>query len=145
MSGVIPRYERGPITYTVVEAVKGGQIVEARASSVVGVAAAGSTTVLGVATKDALPEASRSSTDAFGFPVYNEVALTQYVAVGVGFYPVVYAANAAFGKRLKAAAAGKVTPWVSGTDAADLIIGYCAEPAGVTSAGGTTVGLAKIG
>lgn len=144
MSGVVPRFETGPITYTVAEAVKGGQLVEARASSLVGVAAAGSKLVLGVATKDALPDASRESTDSFGFPVYNEVALSQYVAVGVGFYPVTYAADAAFGEKLKAAALGKVTPFVEAADTADMIVGYCAEPAGVVSAGGVTVGLAKI-
>jgi hypothetical protein len=144
MSGVVPRFETGPVTYTVAEAVKGGQLVEARAAAKVGVAGAGSKVVLGVATKDALPDASRESTDSFGFPVYNEVALSEFVTVGVGFYPVTYAANASFGEKLKAAAAGKVTPYVEASDTADMIVGYCAEPAGVTSADGTVVGLAKI-
>lgn len=141
MAGVIPRFTTGPVTYEVVEAVAGGKIVEARAAGKVGVAAAGSVKVLGVATKDSAPVASNSTTDAFGNKVLNINPVTQYCAVGVGFYPVTYAATATFGVALKAAANGQVTPWLSGTDAANLIIGYCAEPLGVNSG---AVGLAKI-
>jgi len=125
MSGIIQVYEHGPRTYTVSEPVTGGQLVEGRVSSAVGVAAAGSTTVLGVALKDAT-NATPSATDGYPLPSTCPVARGCEVRV-------TYAANCAFGKAVKAAAAGQVTPWVSGTDAADLIVGYCRELAGVTS------------
>lgn len=146
MSGVIPRFGRGPVTYKVTETVKGGQLVEARAGGVVGVAAAGSTKCLGVATKDATPASTGASTDAFGNPVQSLVEVTDHVAVdnSGAYYAVTYAADAAFGVALKAAANGQVTPWVTGVDAADLIVGYCAEEAGVVVATSAT-GLAKIG
>lgn len=134
MSGVTVVYEHGPVTYTVAEAVTGGQLIEARASSVVGVAAAGSVKVLGVALKDAT-NATPAATDSYPLPSTVPVAKNAHVRV-------TYAANANFGDKLKAAANGQVTPFVGGTDTDPrLIVGYCAEPAGVTS-GGT--GLAYI-
>lgn len=147
MAGVIPKYKGGPVTYQVVETIKGGQLVEARAGSKVGVAAAGSTTCLGVATKDATPAATLSGTDAtFGWPTLNQNPVTDYVAVeGIPsiFADVVYAANASFGALLKCAANGQVTPFVSGTDAPALIVARCVEPAGVT-VGTKATGLTKI-
>lgn len=142
MSGVVPAFVRGPITYEVTEAVLGGQIVEARAASKIGVGAAGSTVVLGVALGDAKPQTDHSAdVNTDGFPVLDISLIDQYVAVGGRgeFYrEVKYTAITAFGKAVKAGATGQVSPWVSGTDAADLIIGYCAEPAGAT-AGGTAL------
>lgn len=143
MSGVTPKYVHGPVTYEVVESVTGGLLVEARAASKVGLAAAGSTKVLGIATKDARPTSNPYSTNADGYPVVDISGITKYVAVGsAGHWPCVYAANAAFGDALVAAAGGKVTP-AAATPDARTIIGYCAEPAGVTSTG-TTTGLTKI-
>ena len=145
MAGVIPKFGPGPVTYEVVEAVKGGQVVEGRAAGKIGVAAAGSTTVLGVASKDAAPTYTASGTTGQGFPSVDTSAgyVTPYVAVhGEGHLPVEFTAAVAFGKAVKAAAAGKVAPWVSGTDAADLIIGTCREPGGITAA--AQVGLIKI-
>ncbi len=55
MSGTLPRFERGPVTFAAAEAIVGGQCVEARAASVIGVAAAGSLKFLGVARTDAQP------------------------------------------------------------------------------------------
>lgn len=137
MSGIVPRFQHGgPVTYEVVEAIAGGQLVEARAASKVGVAAAGSAKCLGVATKDATPTASGSSTDAFGNPVQSLVEVTKYVAVGgtPQIYPVTFAADTGFGVLVKSAANGQVTPWVSGTDAAGLIVGRCVSEAGVVVA-----------
>lgn len=144
MPGVRPRLSlQGPATYEVVEAVKGGQLVEARAGGKVGVAALNSTTVLGVAEIDAKPFVSPVSTDADGFETINLSPIPANVSVGCNRYPVTYAADCAFGKALKAGANGTVRPWVSGTDAADLIVGYCDEPAGVVVAT-KAVGLASI-
>lgn len=150
MSTVIPRHESGPVTYEVVEAVKGGQVVEARAAGKIGVAAAGSTTVLGVASKDANTAANntaaQSGTTAQGYPFVDTSAylVSPYVAVyDHEIVPVTFAGAVAFGKKVKAAASGKVALWVSGTDAADLIIGTCVEPAGITAA--DQVGLVRLG
>jgi len=157
MSGVVPRYETGPVTYEVAETVKGGLLVEARGSSLVGVAGAASIKVLGVAMQDGLTDASRSSTDALGYPVYNTVDIDKYIAVGVGYFKVKYAANASFGAKLIAAADGEVTPYVAHDVTASpsettieaavakvlAIVGYCAEPAGVTISA-DAYGLAKI-
>lgn len=141
MAGVIPRFTTGPVTYNVVETVRGGQIVEARAGSKVGVAGAGSTKVLGVATKDATPPASQQSVDAFGRQVTNLTEITEFVAVGhAAEYPVTYAAAAAFGDPLVAAANGQVAPAGAAPDAR-TIIGRCTEPAGVALG---AVGLARI-
>ncbi len=52
-----------------------------------------------------------------------------------------FAANTTVGAKLKAAANGEGTPWVTGTDGAEKIVGECAEAAGVTSG---AVGLARI-
>lgn len=143
MAGVVPKFTTGPVTYKSGELIKGGQLVEARTGGVVGVAAAGSTKVLGVATRDAIPngDSPYTSTDVFGNTVYSDVEYGEYVAVGVGFYPVTYTAAAEFGQALVAAADGGVAPYDAVAGAADTIVGYCAEVNGVSAPG---VGLAKI-
>lgn len=146
MAGINPKFEKGPVSYQVVEAVKGGQLVEARASSKIGVAAAGSATVLGVAQTDAKPSVTTSGTDSDGNITFDlgQAVYTDYVAVlKVGEVPVTYAANCSFGVLLKAAASGQVTPWVSGTDSPGLIVGRCTEPGGVVIATKPT-GLMRI-
>lgn len=125
MASVYPRYQEGPVTYTAAEAITGGQLVEARASSVVGVAGAASVKVLGVALKDA-SNAAQSATDATS--PSNSVAVAHQCEI-----KVTYAANANFGDLLKAAAAGQVTPLVVGTDDMSKCVGRCKEVAGVTS------------
>lgn len=144
MSGIRPRLSHvGPNTYTVSEAVKGGMILEGFTDGKARKGTAGSTKVLGVAEVDAKPFVNPVTTDSDGFEVINVNALPTETSVGFGRYVVTYAADCAFGKALKAGAAGTVTPWISGTDAADLKIGYCDEPAGVVVATKAT-GLANI-
>lgn len=142
MGGVIPRFTTGPVTYTVVEVVRGGQLVEARTGSKVGVAAAGSTKVLGVATRDARPTVSPYSTDTLGNPVVTVNSdVSEFVAVGhAAEYPVTYSAAAAFGDPLVATANGQVGPAGAAPDAR-TIIGRCTEPAGVALG---AKGLARI-
>lgn len=141
MAGVVPRYERGPVTYEVVEAVVGGQLVEARTGSKVGVAAASSLKVLGVATKDARPVTDPSGTTAYGAPVIDVSMPTQYVAVASsGIFPVTYSAAATFGDALVATANGQVGP-AGATPDARMVVGRCVEPAGVAAG---AVGLANI-
>lgn len=143
MAGVIPKFTTGPVTYKVGEVVPGGSLVAARddlPAGTVGVAGAGSLRVLGVATKDAKPASDPNSTDEFGNLRLDVSGVTDLVAVGVGFYPVKYAATAKHGDALIAAANGQVTP-AGATPDARSIVGYCAEVLGVTAG---AVGLAKI-
>lgn len=127
MAGVLPVYERGPATYTANVPITGGQLVMPDTGGTIKPATAGATTVLGVARDDALPAGS-------GSPLNLGTARPEVaVYTGPEEVPVTFAANAAFGVKVKAAANGQVTPWVSGTDAADLIVGHVTDPAGATS------------
>lgn len=144
MSG-IRRYlsHDGPNTYPVSEAIKGGMLVAGHTDGKARKGTAGDTKVLGVAEIDAKPATNPVTTDADGFETINVSPIATNVVVGFGRYKVTFAADTLFGKALKAAAAGTVTPWVSGTDAADLIVGYCDEPGGVVVSVKAT-GLANI-
>lgn len=137
-----------PVTYQVKTGtqINPGQLVEATAGGVVQPASAGSATNLGVALHIALgTDPAVPGVTSYNASVLDESAATPYpgtLSVSPGIFNVTYAAAATFGAKLKAAANGQVTPWVSGTDAAGLIVGICVEPAGV--AGGATVAKAKI-
>lgn len=132
-------------TYTVAENIAAGQLVEARSAGVVGVGAAASVTVLGVAEHGALLADAAPGSEVDGNTIVDMAQVgpyNPYVTVGVGVYPVQYAAACTFGTLLKAAAAGAVTPFVSGTDTnPSLIVGRCVQPGGVSGAG---VALARI-
>lgn len=146
MGTVVPKFSTGPITHEVVELVRGGQILEARAGGKVGVAAAGSFRVVGVASKDAAPAGTISDTSntSSGYPALDLSTglVTPYVATWENEHvSVVYSAAAAFGDALVAAANGQVAPAGVAPDARS-IIGWCSEPDGVTAAG--QVGLARI-
>jgi hypothetical protein len=131
MTSIQPRFTNGPRTYTAGEAIDGGQLVEARAGSVIGVAGAGSLKVLGVAQKAASPTGNAVRTaDATGYVDMTLGAPPEVAVINDGFVPVKFAAAAAFGDRLIAAAAGTVTP-AGATPDARTIVGFCAELAGV--------------
>lgn len=141
MSGVRPRLSNaGPATVKAGAAIKGGQLVAPHGTQTgntkgTGIPApAGSTKVLGVAENDSKPWANPVSTDADGFEVINTSPIPTESAVGFGRYPVTYTTDCGWGEAIKAAANGAVAKWVSGTDAADLIVGYCDEPGGVVVA-----------
>lgn len=138
MAGVQPRWGAGlQITRTAVEAVTGGQLVEARTAGggTVGVAAAGSLVVQGVALFDANP----SPTTPAGSIVVNPVPKTVTVARNV-VIAVTYSASATFGQKLVATANGQVGP-AGATPDARTVVGRCEEPGGV---GNGAVGLAYI-
>lgn len=136
MAAVPQTFKTGPETYVPAEAVVGGQVVEARASSRVGVAAAGSLKVLGIAVTDGInPEAfvGTPTTPTNGLPTIDATQLPGHVVVAFGGIVVAgvkYANAAAFGDRLIAAANGAVTP-AGATPDARTVIGICDEPAGV--------------
>lgn len=146
MSGSLPHYKLGPDSYQVSATVHGGALVVADGSSAltVSTAGAGAANVLGVAGNDAAPIPDQSSsTTSYGSPLLDISELPDYVAVYHGCdMHVTYAAAATFGALLKSAATGQVTPWISGTDAAGLIVGRCTQPGGVAS--GSTVARARI-
>lgn len=146
MSAVLQVRKGGPITCTPAEQVLGGQLVEGRAGGRIGVAAAGSTTVLGVALTDATSPEARSLEPLIigGREVLDASALPTSVAVAYGGaeVPVQYAVAAAFGDRVVAAANGQVRPFnvndpdgagVAVADNPALIVGKCTDPDGVAA------------
>lgn len=149
---VVTQYRQGgPATWEVVEAVTGGQFVEARTGGKIGVAAAGSTKALGVALADAKPKGP-----AFVGPTQPGGAGTQYnldsgrllpAYVAVAYHgtevAVKFSANAAFGDLLVVTAAGTVAP-AGATPDARTIVGRCTEPGGVVVAT-KPYGLVRIG
>jgi len=130
------RTKTGPKSFVPAEPILGGQLVEARAAGRVGVAAADSLKVLGVAVVDGIAPEGQVTTavDVGGRPVLNAAVLPAIVSVAYSGIevPVVYAGAAAFGDRLKAAAGGRVVT-AGATPDARLVVGICTEPAGVAS------------
>ncbi|OZF09822.1 hypothetical protein CH300_00125 [Rhodococcus sp. 15-1154-1] len=137
MSGIPQVTKQASKTYTPAENIVGGQLVEGRAGGAIGVAAAGSNKVLGVALNDAQPPANLVTTPVTvnGRPVLNAAPLPTIVTVvGRGIeVPVRYSANASLGDKLVATAAGTVAP-AGATPDARQIVGTCTEPAGVVFA-----------
>ena len=147
MAGISQVTQGGPKTFTPAsgETILGGLLVEARAGGRVGVAAAASTKVLGVALTDALaPEQfpPANTTDALGRTVVAAVPIPTTVAVAYGGTEVrvKYSAAANFGDKLVATAAGTVGP-AGATPDARTIVGVCTEPAGVDA---NATGLIRI-
>lgn len=104
--------------------------------------------VLGVSAKSCVTEANQATdstgNEGYGYPFVDASVPTARTTVySHAVVPVTYTAVAVdYGDRLCAAANGHVREWVSGTDPADAIIGWCAQPGGVSAAGG--VALARI-
>lgn len=149
MPGIPQVTQGGPKTFTPANDafVRGGRGVEAVAGGRIQEWAAGTTKGLGCALTDAIaPEDvnTQSTTDANGRPVVNTVVLPTTVAVAYAGteVPMTYAADAAFGDKLIAAANGTVTP-AAATPDARTIVGVCSEPAGVTVAT-NPVGLVRL-
>ncbi len=136
MAGIPIVLKQGPKTFQPAELILGGQLVEARAAQRIGVAAAGSTKVLGVAVTDAVNPESIATTPTVvaGRPVLNAALLPVTVAVAYGGMevPVTYSAAAAFGDALVATANGQVGP-AGATPDARTIVGKCTAPAGVAA------------
>src|ERR1019366_8896087 len=117
MAGSLPHYKLGPDSYQVSALVAGGTLVIADSSgNTVSTAGAGALNVLGVAGNDASPIVSQAgTTTAYGDTLVDISVLPDYVAVYHGAdMHVTYAANAAFGQLLKAAANGQVSALVAG-------------------------------
>lgn len=137
MSGIAQFTQGGPRTFVPAsgETILGGQLVEARGAGRIGVAAAASTKVLGVALTDAVaPEGfpPANTTDVLGRPVVSAVPIPTSVAVAYAGteVKVKYSAAANFGDKLVATAAGTVAP-AAATPDARTIVGVCTEESGV--------------
>lgn len=119
MAGIQPRYgfPAKKRSFTAAEAITGGQLVERRTGTdLVGVAGAASQAVAGVAMHDV------PATRAYiGGPQVGDGH--ELTVVRDCYIKVVASGAIAVGDKLKAAAAGKVSTWVFGTDNPALIIG----------------------
>jgi hypothetical protein len=138
MASTVANKRFGPETYSVVEAVNAGafpQLVEARtATSNVGVAAADSAAVLGVALYPALPAGSDTGAGTtYGGMVSQKFDVpTDEVAVAyTGTFKLKAVGAIAFGADVKAAASGQVA--TIGASAFGLRVGRCVEPGGIAS------------
>lgn len=129
MATTYPKFEGGPKTYVANSAVTGGTLVQLRSDGKIEVAPAGSVAVVGVAQKDAAPRTEPVTTSGGAFDITAPSGTT--AVFNHGEFVLKYAANCNPGQTLKAGALGTVTPWVSGTDAADLIVGRCTAAAAV--------------
>ncbi|MGR6579274.1 hypothetical protein ACT89R_01715 [Rhodococcus qingshengii] len=144
MAGIPQVTKSGPRTYIPAELILGGQLVEGRAGGRIGVAAAGSVKVLGVALTDAQSPDTlvTTPTTVGGYPNLNVAPLP--TSVGVSYSgtetPVKYSAAAQFGDQLAATAGGTVAP-IGATPDARAIVGKCTAPAGVAAG---AVGLMRI-
>lgn len=139
MTAIPVHRKTGAKSYPAVEAISGGQLVEGRTtgSGGVGVAAAGTAKCLGVATNDAVAALVTDPVNG----VLDTAPLGTRVNVQHGVeVPVKYAANAALGDKLVAAALGTVTP-AGATPDARTIVGECTQVGGVLAA---ATGLAWI-
>jgi hypothetical protein len=112
MAEYAPIFQPGTsYTATTSATVTAGQLLEVSASGTVGPAGAGSTKVVGTAAFDAASGA---------LVTVHRGGIQEWVSP----------AGVTAGNTLKAAAAGTVNAWVSGTDAADLIVGIALTTAG---------------
>lgn len=140
MSSIQPRFTSGPRTYTAGETILGGQLVEARAASLIGVAPDASKKVLGVAQKDAVAATTGNRTVDGAGTLSTLLTPSEVAVLSDEFVPVTYSLATAFGAKLAAAANGQVRPWLA-ADGPEAIVGRCEELAGVAAG---AVGLAHI-
>jgi hypothetical protein len=122
MADYTPVFSSPPtVTRTASAAITGRQLLAVTGSGTVGPATAGSTSLVGVA----------------AFDCASGARITVWALAGAEHELLTSAAVTA-GNTMKAGANGTVVPWVSGTDAADLIVGR----ASTTAASGALVRLA---
>lgn len=145
MSAAVQVTQSGPKTFTPTEVILGGKLVEGRDNGRIGIAAAGSFRVLGVAITDGQsPETAQGGTtyDSIGRPVINAMPIPTNVSVAYAGteVKVEYSAAAKLGEKLVATGAGKVGP-AGVTPDARSIVGTCTQPAGVAA---NAVGLMRI-
>jgi len=130
MAGAVPVYTTGNKTYEVNAAVTGGQLVVPDTGGKIKPSTLTANTCLGVAAKDAVPVGTNQNPT--GSIMLSP--LDQYTTVwNTGIWRLLAGAAITFGQTVKCGAAGTVVPWVSGTDAADTIVGRCVEILGISN------------
>lgn len=142
MAGVQFTLTTGPETYPILLAsttISGGQVVEFDGTSGVRPASANSAVVVGVAVTDGAVAGTDALTGAGA--TANPRPATVTVVRAPYRVPVTAAAALTMGQPVKAAAAGAVALWVTGTDGAEKLIGYVDELAGI---GNGSVGNIKL-
>lgn len=137
MTSTLAKFSTGPANYEAVEAIDGTQFVEARAGGVslpgVGVAAAGSVKVVGIAQKPASPTGGAPRVPVAG--VLNVTLAPTEVAVydnGQTVPNVLFSGAAAYGDRLVVGANGGVAQ-AGATPDARAIVGWCKSRGGVAA------------
>lgn len=144
MSGVQIVFKEGPRTYTPADnsTITGGDVVAATTGGRIVVAGANALNVVGIALNDGIAPEDEVTTASGTPPTLAAVPACTKVSVAYGGMEVdgvTYAADCAEGVALVAAANGDVTPF-TGFSATNTdpnvnfatIIGWCAEPGGVT-------------
>jgi hypothetical protein len=130
MAGAVPLYTTDAPTYEVNVAVTGGQLVMPDTGGKIKPTTLTAASVLGVATKDAIPTTTNQNPTGS----IQLSPTSQYTAVWAhGTWSLLAGAAISFGQTVKAGANGTVVPWVSGTDAADTIVGRCTEALGIAN------------
>lgn len=127
-----------PSTTATHSGLQGIKVATDAAVNVLGVSARSAVTFA----NQAAAQAGASGADGYPFvdPAIPDATLTVYSR---GIVPILFTAVAvAYGIKLCAAASGSVRAWVAGTDVPSAIIGHCANPGGVSSAG--VVGLVRL-
>lgn len=136
MPGAYPRYEKGPLTFTVEAAVVGGQLVAVGTGGLVKPAVTADTAVLGVAHIDARPyvEAEHYPDTGYGAPSMDVSVPGEQVSVGFfGAYDLTAAAAVAFGDLVEpAATAGQVQTHTPGTSTGQPV-GRCVQASGIAA------------
>lgn len=146
MPGLLPTFDKGPLTFPATVIANGGNIKGGSLVDVDGVtgkikpSGANSATCLGVALGDASASdyANVDTTDTWGNTIVNPLYPPNEVAVAwQGVFKLKVAATSAtvpFGALVKCAANGEVTLHSTGGAATfDIIIGRCVEPAGIAA------------
>jgi hypothetical protein len=145
MAGALPHYKVGPSNYQVFSLIYGGQWVMAHnitpgtTDLTVTLATPSVNYALGVAGSDAAPISVQSgAANTYGQPLIDISVLTDYVAVYYGGVDIFtwYSGAAYVGQPLMIDSAGGnagcVKAYAAGT--ADIIVGRCTHPGGVSAA-----------
>lgn len=141
MPGLLPTFDRGPLTFAAHENIPGGSLVMPAAAGRIQIATLNTTLCLGVALGDAaaFDYTIADTVDPWGNSIANMNALVpNEVAVAYqGVFKLKVAAATAtvgFGEFVKCAAAGEIHLHSQGGAATlGMIIGRCVEPGGIVA------------
>src|SRR5689334_7197217 len=136
MPGVIPAYDRGPVTYEVNATVAGGQLVMPDTGGKIKPATTGAVSCLGVATTDAVPVGTSQTQTVVGTTSSDLMAspISQYVAVAMkGVWSLTAQGAINFGDRVIVGTTSVTVAAAGATPDARTVVGYCVEPLGISN------------